>query len=146
MAIRRKGKKLFADAQADIAEALRDYSSDSYPASRFADAVCTCGQRTFVFAVDDQEGAAERQCVTCDTPALMANSTEVEDEMELEQCECPCGKDVFELTLGLALYADSDDDVRWIYVGARCIACGQVGCYSDWKCDGDSAQDLLARA
>ncbi len=147
MALRKKGDKAFGDSVADIRDALVAYATGGYPPTVFADAACACGGTTFVLAVDDDEGAAERRCTACDAPALIANSADVEDDMTLEPCGCPCGRDVFELTLGLALYAGSATDVRWIYVGARCVTCGDVGCYVDWKCDGsETASDLLTRA
>jgi len=146
MALRNQGKQLFADAQADIPEALLAYSKGSYPASRFADAICVCGCRTFLFATDDENGAAERQCTACESASLIANSAEVEEEMELVQSECTCEGDVFELTLGLAVYTDEPGATRWIYVGARCVECSLVGCYVDWKCDGDDVEALLANA
>lgn len=135
-----------ADAQTDIPDALRDYAGRGYVPTAFADARCACGGQLFALAVDDDEGAAERQCTSCQAFASIASSADVAESAELEACACPCGGEHFELTLGLALYADSDD-VRWIYVGARCPACRQVGCYADWKCDGsERATDLLARA
>lgn len=146
MAYTRRGSRGFADEQSDLPEALRAYA-DGYPPTRFADAACECGSHQFLFAVDDDEGAAERECVRCERAAFIADSADLADSANLAQCECTCGADVFELTLGLATYEDDADAVRWIYVGARCVACGEAGCYSDWKCDGsESAAVLLQRA
>ena len=39
---------------------------------------------------------------------------------------------LFEISTGAAFYTDSTD-VRWFYIGCRCVACGLVGCYGDWK-------------
>lgn len=35
-------------------------------------------------------------------------------------------------TTGAAFYKDSTQ-ARWFYVGCRCVSCGLVGCYGDWK-------------
>ena len=50
----------------------------------------------------------------------------------------------FEITVGVALYADSED-VRWLYIGCRCPECNLSGCYGDWKNEFIGFRDLLAR-
>lgn len=62
----------------------------------------------------------------------MADSDDYFDDAEIYIAECTCGSNQFEITVGIALYADSDD-VRWLYVGCRCPTCRLTGCYGDWK-------------
>jgi hypothetical protein len=33
--------------------------------------------------------------------------------------------------------------VRWFYLGCRCVACGVLGCYGDWKNEFNGYQQLL---
>ena len=40
---------------------------------------------------------------------------------------------------------DQSEDVRWLYVGCRCPACGLTGCYGDWKNEFIDYRNLLAR-
>jgi len=28
---------------------------------------------------------------------------------------------------------EADGDVRWLYVGVRCVTCGILSCHVDWK-------------
>jgi hypothetical protein len=66
------------------------------------------------------------------------------EEAEPTECECPCGSSVFEITVGVALYRESED-VRWLYVGCRCVECGLTACYGDWKSEYLDYRKLLAR-
>jgi len=145
MAFHIRGKHHYADEQADIRVELQDYSAKSYPVQHFAEAVCVCGGCRFRLTVDDTEGAAVRECVSCGHKHPVGDSAEYLEDAELEECECPCGQAAFELTVGVALYPKSED-VRWIYLGCRCVGCGLVGCYGDWKNEYEGYQDLLARA
>ena len=62
----------------------------------------------------------------------------------LEPATCVCGADVFEITVGVSLY-DESEDVRWLYVGCRCPACGLTGNYGDSTSESTGYRDLLAR-
>jgi hypothetical protein len=62
----------------------------------------------------------------------------------LEPATCVCGADVFEITVGVSLY-DESEDVRWLYVGCRCPVCGVTGNYGDWTSESTGYRDLLAR-
>jgi hypothetical protein len=144
MAVHRRQDSLFADSQSDLPEVLRDFSEDGYPATHFADASCSCGCRTFQLAVDDDAGVAIRTCTQCGNEQPICDSGEYLDEAELQYCQCLCDSQVFEITVGVALYADSED-VRWLYVGCRCPACGLSGCYGDWKNEFPDYRELLSR-
>src|SRR5438270_13627508 len=95
---------------------LARYSKANYPAEHFAGAKCRCGGRQFRVLLDDDEGAAVRTCAGCGREHPIGDSKEYLAEAELEECECPCGGGVFEVTAGVALYAGSED-VRWFYLG-----------------------------
>jgi hypothetical protein len=145
MALRQEGQFSHGDSQSDIREELSDYSSKSgYPATHFADAVCQCGGRIFRLFLDDTEGAAVRRCGSCGLEHPIGDSGEYLNDASLEECECPCGEGDLEITAGVALYEDSED-VRWLYVGCRCPACGLTACYGDWKNEYPGYQKFLTR-
>ena len=144
MALRKRDKYEYGDSQSDIREYLRDYSEENYPVAHFADAVCTCGAKHFKLQLDDNEGAAVRICSECGAEHAIGDSEDYLEGAELQECECPCGSSVFEITAGVALY-DQSEDVRWIYLGCRCIRCGLTACYGDWKNEYNGYEELLAR-
>jgi hypothetical protein len=137
----------YADAQADIPDELRHYSDHgegSYTPQHFADAVCRCGRREFLLRTDDEAGVAVRVCGTCGHEHAIGDSADYLDEAELDDHECLCGSPLFEITVGVHLYRGSQD-VRWLYLGCRCPACGLAGCYGDWKNEYDGYRGLLKR-
>jgi len=144
MALQTKGECRYGDAQEDIQAYLSEFSERSYPTEHFADAVCSCGSNKFKLFIDDAAGASIRSCYRCGTEHPMGDSDEYLEEAELEECECPCGNDIFEITVGVALYRESED-VKWLYVGCRCPVCGLTACYGDWKNEYIDYRELLAR-
>jgi hypothetical protein len=110
MALMKRGKHWYGDAQADIwTELLRYSRQNGYPAQHFADAVCKCSGRTFRIRLDDTEGVAVRVCVSCGSEHSVGDRVEYLADAELQECECPCGGDAFEVTAGVSLYDDSED-------------------------------------
>lgn len=145
MALKKRGKHRYGDSQEDIrAEILRYSKENGYLAQHFADAVCQCGGRLFGVLLDDDEGAAVRTCVACEHQHPIGDSEDYLDDAELGECACPCGKETFEVTVGVSLYDDSED-VRWLYLGFRCPACGLTAVYGDWKNEFNGYRELLAR-
>ena len=145
MALRKKGKWWYGDSQTDIpVELARVGGLNEYVPSEFANAKCSCGCRTFQLAIDEEVGAAVRTCSKCKSEHPIGDSDEYLEEAELQACVCVCGKDMFELTVGVSLYEDSDD-VRLLYVGCRCPSCGITGCYGEWKNEFIDYRKLLKR-
>ncbi|MEO2088597.1 MAG: hypothetical protein ABGY75_03745 [Gemmataceae bacterium] len=146
MALRKRGKWRYGDSQSDIRTEIARYSKQTgYPADHFADAVCGCGGRVFALYLDDDAGVASRVCVACGgEPHFIGDSGEYADEADGEECGCPCGEEAFEITVGVSLYEGSED-VRWLYVGCRCPACGLTAVYGDWKNEFNGYRELLAR-
>jgi hypothetical protein len=145
MALAKRGNHWYGDFQADIRTELLRYSEhNGYPAQHFADSECQCGSRRFRLRIDDTEGAALRVCTACGGEHLMGDSAEYVAVSELEECVCPCEGDSFEITSGVSLYQGSED-VRWLYVGCRCPACGLTACYGDWKNEFEGYRNLLSR-
>ena len=137
----------YADTQGDIRDELHhyaDHGEGSYLPQHFADAICKCGRREFMLLVDDSAGVGVRVCTTCGRDHVMGDGADyLDDADDLEDVECLCGSPVFEITVGVSLYRESKD-VRWLYVGCRCPACGLAGCYGDWKNEYEGYRTLLA--
>jgi hypothetical protein len=145
MALTQRGKHRYADTQADLREELARYAAaNGYPTAHYADARCTCGATSFRLALDDEAGAAVRKCGACSVEHPIADSAEYLDDANLEECACPCEAESFEITIGVALYAESSD-VRWMYVACRCVACGLAAVYGDWKSESGDYDAFLRR-
>jgi hypothetical protein len=145
MGLRKKGKWWYGDSQADIrGELARIGKLNEDVPTQFADAECSCGSHLFRLALDEEQGAAIRTCSKCSTVHPIGDSDEYLEEAEPQPSICTCGKDVFEITVGVSLY-DESDDVRWFYVGCRCSSCGVTGCYGDWKNEFIDYRELLKR-
>ncbi|WP_425615747.1 hypothetical protein NA78x_005678 [Anatilimnocola sp. NA78] len=145
MALNKRGKWWYGESQADIrTELTRQGQLNEYVPQHFANAKCQCGNPTFQLELDDNEGAAVRICAKCKVRHAMGDSEDYLEDAELEEAACVCGADVFEITVGVSLYDDSED-VRWLYLGCRCTAWGLTGCYGDWKNEFEDYRQLLAR-
>jgi hypothetical protein len=145
MSLKKRGKWWYGDAQADIRdELIRQGKLNEYVPTQFADARCSCGSTQFRLRIDDREGAAIRVCTSCKVEHPIGDSEDFLEDAELEEAECVCGSGELEITVGVALYEDSDD-VRWLYVGCRCPSCGLTGCFGDWKNEYQDYRELLAR-
>lgn len=103
----------------------------------------TCGGRLFTLTFDDGAGAAVRKCVLCKDEHPIGDSADYLDEADLDEAECVCESPKLEITVGVSLYADSED-VRWLYLGCRCPKCKVAGVYADWKNEFNGYQKLLA--
>lgn len=52
------------------------------------------------------------------------------------------GNETFNVTVGFS--RRDDGEVRWVYLGLRCIEDSVLGCYADWKIDYSPSIQLLA--
>jgi hypothetical protein len=145
MALRKRGKWRYGDTQADIRKEILRYSEENeYVAEHFANAICKCRGKVFHLYLDDDQGAAVRECVKCGKEHPVGDSKDYLDDAELGECTCPCGGNEFEITAGVSLYEDSED-VRWIYIGCRCRKCKLTAVYGDWKNEFNGYRKLLAK-
>jgi hypothetical protein len=78
----------------------------------------------------------------CGASAFLCDSEEYWDDADPDDAACPCGGEVLEI--GVAFSLRDDGDVRWITVGGRCVACGVLGVYTDWKIDYSPTGHLFA--
>ena len=102
-----------------------------------------CDADRFHLEVDDEEGFARRRCSACGAPVVMLDAADVAEEAEPEAAACPCGGEEFEVAVGFALREDRE--VRWVYLGLRCVLDGVLGVYADWGIDYTPSRHLLAR-
>jgi DNA-directed RNA polymerase subunit RPC12/RpoP len=145
MMLRQRGKYRYGDSQADIQDEVLRYSkANTYLAHHFAEAACKCGGKIFTLLLDDDAGVAVRRCVRCAAEHPVGDSGEYLQDAELKECACPCGREEFEITVGVSIYEGSDD-VLWLYLGCRCPRCGLTAVYGDWKNEFNGYQALLAR-
>lgn len=145
MTLRKKGQYWYGDGQADIPGELRRYGeANGYLPTEFADARCPCGGAVFRLRTDEDEGAAVRTCSACGEGHPIGDSAEYLEGATLEEHVCMCDGPEFEITVGVALY-DASEDVRWLYIGCRCTACGLVGNFADWKNEFPNFREFLAR-
>ena len=145
MTLKKKGKYSYGDSQSDIRDELLRYSKENaYIAEHFADADCKCGGKVFRIRLDEAAGVAIRVCVACGVEHPIGDSDEFLEEAELQECACPCGREEFEITVGVSLYQDSEE-VKWLYLGCRCPNCGLTAVYGDWKNEYIGYKGLLSR-
>lgn len=145
MALYKRGKWWYGESQADIrAELVRVGGLNEYVPTHFADVRCNCGSSTFYLKIDEAAGVAVRTCARCVGEHPIGDSDESLDEAGPEGCACPCGGETFEITVGVHLY-EGGEDVKWLYVGCRCPACGLAANYGDWKNEFTDYRKLLAR-
>jgi len=133
MALVKKGKYYYGDGVDDLISELESYSeSNKYPIGKTEKVMCkSCGNSLFRLFSDDDETAAVVQCLHCDERQFVRDSEEFLNK-NLDNFECICGNDEFQIAIGLSLYVDTND-VRWVYVGGYCLKCGLVGNYIDWN-------------
>lgn len=142
--LKKKGKFYYGDNHNDIRECIAAYSKkNEYIAEHFKDAECSCGNTVFALKLDDEEGAAVRICDKCKKEHPIADSGDYLEDAELDECQCPCEAERFEITAGVSLYEDSED-VKWMYIGCRCVHCGLTAVYGDWKNEYSGYKNLLA--
>jgi len=141
MAIDQRGDHWHGDTFADLVTYVHVYKAAGYAVTDVGEAVCAdCGERSFRLVADDDEGCVQRTCTACGAEAFIADSGEFAGDADLWACECPCGGDTFGVAVGFA--RGSDNEVRWVSVGLRCLTDGRLGVYADWKIDYTPTHDL----
>jgi hypothetical protein len=132
----------------DLAAFLRRPDPGLYPIDEVRECICrSCGGRSFEVQISGDGCAARRTCLACGSRDFIADSAEYwDDDEDVEYfCACPCGEEEFAAAVGFSLREDRQD-VRWLYLGLRCLACGQLGIYEDWKINYGPSLHLLDQA
>ncbi len=133
MTIDRSGEWWTGSDPGDLEEYLEAFTAEEYPIEQFRLARCGCGSFAFRLDANPNEGAALRQCLSCSSRQYICDSQEYWEDVEPESWECiECGTDQTNVGVGFSLY-DDGNDIRWLYVGVRCLQCGILGCFAGWK-------------
>ena len=145
MTIDKSGRWWKGTAFEDVAEYLRGYTADAYPAGPVVQSICACGHTLFGLDGDADEGCARRTCASCKQTAFIADSGEYWEDAEPKRLTCRvCRGRVFEV--GVAFSLRDDGEVRWITVGHRCVRCNVLGSFVDWKIDYVPSTQLIEQA
>jgi hypothetical protein len=105
----------------------------SFPAERFVQSVCNCGEKVFRLSADRREGYAKRTCLACGNAAFIGDSQQSAGDAKPKKVKCKCKHDAFEIVV--AFSQRSDGEIKWLTVGERCTNCGILGAYVDWGID-----------
>ncbi|SNT32805.1 hypothetical protein SAMN05421770_107214 [Granulicella rosea] len=145
MAIDKSGTWWVGSEPQDIGGFLEAYSAKSYKTDLFRLSTCKCGGTAFSLLADEDEGCAQRICARCGEEHFLCDSEDYLEDATLEAWECvECEGAVANVGVGFSLYEDGE--IRWLYVGARCAACGMLGCYSSWKVAYAPSKQLIEQA
>jgi hypothetical protein len=145
VAIDKSGQYWRGENLADLAEYLRSFQAGGYPIADVIESICAdCKGQAFRLLADDDEGCVQRICLNCGSTSFIADSADASQDADLQPCECPCGGDNFAVAVGDA--QRSDQEIRWISVGLRCLNDGTLGVYADWKIDYSPSSHLLSQA
>jgi hypothetical protein len=132
VAIDKTGEWWTSTDPADIESYLIELTAEAYPVDVVRASLCSsCGHDVFVLRADRREGAARRNCVKCNSKEFIADSASSWPDSRPTTRLCPCGEKTCNLAVGYALR--DTGDVRWVTVGSRCVACGMLGAFVDWK-------------
>lgn len=127
----------------DLYAYVREFGdAESTPADLVRQSVCsTCGGTAFWMQCSEEDGVAKRICGGCKEAVFIGDSEQHWDDADTGDAQCLCGKKSFALAVGFC--TDSNGEVTWMIVGAKCLACGEVGVYADWSIDYEPTEVLL---
>ena len=144
MSIDKTGKWWVGTEPSDLHAYLVAYAEDAYTLNEFRLAKCSCGSDIFYLAADDDEGVAKRTCAGCSSEHFICDSEEFWTNAEPEELICvECGSRQANIGVGFSL--NDKGDVRWLYVGVRCVSCNVLGCFAGWKVAYSPSHHLIDR-
>ena len=121
------------DSPDDIDEWLAEYTEKSD--LKIKQVRCHhCGSEEFKVRVDQDEGAIQVTCASCGKKKILLDGEEYWEDCSPRAKKCPvCKKGLFNIRVGFD-YRENGD-VKWVYIGNRCTACGTLGSFVDWPVD-----------
>jgi hypothetical protein len=128
----------------DLAEYIRLLTTEGYPAEEVIQSICVCGNTTFQLLADQGEGCAQRVCSACNRGTFICDSADYWAKATPQTVRCPCGQTTFEIGVGFSFR--EQNEVTWITVGQRCVRCGVLASYVDWKVNYGPSGHLLDMA
>ena len=128
----------------DVDSYLRAYMEDSYPVGRVIACTCACGSNQLYLDADADEGCARWTCSKCELQRFVGDSEEYWEQAEPERAVCPeCNGETYNIAVGFSLRENGD--VKWLTIGNRCVECGLLGSFVDWKIDYTPTDHLFTR-
>ena len=136
MVIDRSGKWWVGSEATDIETYLKAYKAKGHAVHETRLCKCGCGSIEFKLEADRDEGCAQRNCASCGEKHLICDSAEYWKDAEPESWACvECRGAICNLAVGFSLS-----------VGNRCMGCGTLGSYVDWKVGYGPSHQLLDQA
>jgi hypothetical protein len=126
----------------DLKEYLSELAAEVSRIDEFRLARCNCGSSGFRMEADRSEGVAQKTCVSCGVSSFICDSHKYWEDAKPKGLTCTCGAKEFNVGVGFSLRKEKQD-IRWLYVGARCLHCGILGCFVDWKVNYSPSLQLL---
>jgi len=121
----------------DVIEYLKLYSGDEI--TKTVMVKCDiCGSDKLLAEVDSDEGAIKIVCPNCKRERFLLDSEEYWNDCEPDVIRCPdCNNDIFNIGIGFVYrkndsHYESNNPVKWVYIGNRCVKCGLLGSCGDW--------------
>jgi hypothetical protein len=143
MAIHTLDQWWYGTESEDIRAYLEALSKRSYAVHQFRLARCGCGSVEFAVEVDDPAGVARRTCKGCGRQHFICDSGEFWDEADPKVWKCNCGSTTANVGVGFSLY--DDGEIKWLFVGLRCVQCGMLGSVAGWKIGYSPSLHLMDR-
>jgi len=137
MTIDKSREYWYGDCAEDIDEYLigfvnEDPDNDDMIAKTGIATCDNCGSDSFNIEIDIDEGAIEVECVDCGEKRLLLDSNENWEDCDPAGLECPLCECKAHNVAGGFVFRDNGD-VKWIYIGTRCIECGVLSSPVDWE-------------
>lgn len=152
MTIERRPQWWLGSEESDIGLYLEELTNGT--SERYTQSICSCSSTEFQVYFDREQGFVSRICTECLTEHLVCDSSDSQPDSSPHKFSCvQCGKTAANLGVGFALRPrklteifGQNRDVRWIWVGLRCVGCGVLGCIADWKIDYAPSNFLVNQA
>ncbi len=127
-----KSKKYwYGDCADDIDEYLRAYTmKDTLDVKPV---VChSCQSEALHLRIDSIEEAIQVKCPVCGYKKILLDCDEIWKEARPRLRKCAICKEK-EHNVRVGLLRRENGSVQWVYVGSRCVHCGVLASYLDWK-------------
>ena len=139
--IDKTGEYWVGDKPNDIDEYLRNYSEDE--GIDIKPVICeNCRNTVFGVLADQDEGAIAVKCQRCGQKKILLDCEEVYEDAEPVQMKCPVCKQGKEYNVKVGFIRRENGSVKWVYIGNRCVNCGALGSFLDWKIDYEPTDEM----
>jgi hypothetical protein len=116
----------------DIKAYLEAITVKGYPSTIFRLSTCHCGCQSFGLVFDKRCAGAIRTCQNCQESFELCDTQEYWENAKPRNYGCErCGNAFCNVGAGFAMRTTGD--VKWVFIGVRCVVCGTFDCVTDWK-------------